>query len=193
MTHLRSTLLSTLMIVASLLSVPAFAHTEATSANFITGVLHPLSGIDHLLAMIAVGMWAAQQKGKTCFNAPASFLAMLFIGFILGVNAITLPFIETGIALSVLLLGLMLTLTIRLPKQLALALIGSFALYHGIAHGAEFIGASAALFAFGFMLSTLVLHILGLYSSQKLQSTMPIMIKTLGSFIAITGATLLVS
>lgn len=143
----------------------AFAHPGHGDTGLEAGVLHPLSGLDHLLAMVAVGLWAAQQKGAARLALPCTFVGSLLIGGLLGFDGLHLPFVETGIAASVLALGLCVALAVRPPLPLAMGATALFALAHGIAHGLElpvlsspwayaagFVGATAALHAAGYAL-----------------------------------------
>lgn len=141
----------------------AFAHPGHGDNGLAAGVLHPLTGIDHLLAMFAVGLWAAQQKGAARLALPCTFVGAMLIGGLLGFDGTQLPLIETGIAASVLALGLCVALAVRPPLPLAMGVTALFALAHGIAHGLElpelsspwayaagFVGATAALHAAGY-------------------------------------------
>ena len=126
--------------------------------------------------MFAVGIWAAQQQNKTNLMIPAGFLVFLLVGFFIGINAITLPVIgqstiEMGIALSVLILGLLIVSAVRLPTLWAVPLMGFFALYHGIAHGTEATAISTGIFAIGFLLSSALLHCAGVQSANFFKNT----------------------
>lgn len=142
---------------------PAAAHTfGAEGAGFVAGFGHPLLGIDHLLAMVAVGLWAAQLGGRALWQVPAAFVVALAGGAVLALAGIGLPAVEPGIMASVLVLGLLIAFAVRLPAGAAVALVALFALAHGHAHGAEMPqAANAALYALGFVLATVLLHATG--------------------------------
>lgn len=140
----------------------AFAHPGTTPhdhAGFLAGVLHPLTGADHLAAMVAVGLWAAALGGRAIWAVPASFVGLLAIGAVLGVIGVTLPAVEPMIAVSVIALGLAVAFRLRVAAPAAAALVGVFAVFHGHAHGAEMPElASPLLYGLGFVLATAALH-----------------------------------
>ena len=149
---------------SALITTTAQAHTltaEATSG--LAGLMHPFLGLDHLLAMLAVGLWAAQQGGSRLWQLPLAFLSMMLVGAVLGQTGFTLPSIEAGIASSLLILGLMLTFAIRMAIMPSMLMVGLFAVFHGYAHGAEIPQTLALIdYAVGFMLATAALHGLGI-------------------------------
>lgn len=134
----------------------AEAHTGAGAVHGIgAGVLHPLSGLDHVLAMVGAGLLAARIGGRALWLLPLAFLAVMTAGSLLGVAGIALPFVETMIALSLLATAAALLAGARLPAVAAAALVGGFALFHGHAHGAEMPAAAASLaYAAGFLAAT---------------------------------------
>lgn len=136
----------------------AFAHPGHESASFFTGFAHPLGGFDHLLAMLAVGLYAACQPGTTRWMLPAGFVLAMLAGAGLGALGVALPAVEAGIAASVLVLGLLIALAARLPLAASLPLVAAFALFHGHAHHAEMGGASLVTYSTGFALATALLH-----------------------------------
>ena len=142
----------------------AGAHSMgAEGAGFITGLAHPFMGLDHLLAMIAVGIWAAQTGGSAVWRLPLSFIAMMAAAALISASGFSLPVLEPLIAGSVVLLGLMVVLAIRLPVNLSMLLVGLFAVFHGYAHGLEMPQASSAiLYGSGFVLATALLHLIGI-------------------------------
>jgi len=176
-------------LTLSLLPGLALAHSgEHAESGLLSGLLHPFTGNDHLLAMLAIGIWAALQGTQRLKLAiPATFLAALLAGFVMGVNALGLPMVETGIALSVLLLGLLIASAVRLPAGVSLALAASFALFHGYAHGAEASG-SLMLFAVGFLAASLMLHVGGVVLGEQLRQRLPLVARGLGVAIAASGA-----
>ncbi len=127
-----------------------------------SGWMHPLSGTDHMAAMIAVGAWSAQLGGKAVFKVPAAFVVAMFIGGVIGFTRINLPFIEEGIAISVLLLGLAIAFERRLPIFLAVIGVGLFGICHGYAHGYEMPSITNKYFyILGFLITTACLHLVG--------------------------------
>lgn len=156
------------IIVALAVLLPSFAcaHTGAggiAAGSLMHGLAHPFGGLDPLCAMLAVGLWAAQIGGRALWVMPLTFVGMMALGAGLSVPADSLPFVEPGIALSVLLLGVLVAAAIRLPLWLRSCIVGLFALWHGHAHGAELPEfASGMAYAAGFMLATAALHICGI-------------------------------
>ena len=152
-------------LAAAFVLVPslAVAHPGHESAGFLPGMLHPLSGMDHVLAMAAVGVFAAQLGGRALWQVPLSFVVLMGFGAILGILGIPVPLIELGIAASVITLGALIAFKASVPLTLASGLVGFFALFHGYAHGAEMPSTvSAASYGAGFVAATLGLHALGL-------------------------------
>jgi urease accessory protein len=150
--------------VTMLAYVPiANAHSMgAEGAGFISGLAHPFMGLDHLLAMIAVGIWAAQTGGSAVWRLPLSFIMMMAVAALISASGFNLPALEPMIAGSVVLLGLMAVFAIRLPVNLSMLLVGVFAVFHGYAHGLEMPQASSAfLYGSGLVLATALLHLLG--------------------------------
>ena len=142
----------------------ALAHTGAGGTDGIMhGLMHPVTGIDHVLAMVSVGVLAAFLGGRALWLVPASFVALAAVGGALGARGVPVPFVEPGISASVILVGLTIALQARLPLGLAAGLVGLFGLYHGYAHGAEMPADAAGLaFALGFLAATAALHVAGI-------------------------------
>lgn len=131
--------------------------------DFSTGFAHPFTGWDHILAMVAVGWWAAQLGGRARWLVPATFVAMMSLGAALGRFGFVVPGVEQAIAASVCVLGLMIALAARLPVAWAATMVGGFAVFHGFAHGIEVPAASVGLLALsGFAAATALLHATGL-------------------------------
>lgn len=150
--------------VAAVLATPAFAHPglPGHTHGFVNGLLHPVSGLDHLLAMLGVGVWSALvMKGQRVLLAPVAFVCAMLAGAVLGVNGIEIPAAEAGIAISVIAIGLFVLARVELPAALAAAVIGAFGVMHGYAHGAEATGNIAAYMA-GFTITTASLHLAGI-------------------------------
>jgi urease accessory protein len=141
----------------------AYAHPAAGSVNgLIDGMAHPLGGLDHLCAMIGVGLWAAQRGGRAIWLAPLAFIVVMAVGGSLGMLAISVPFVERGTVASVLILGILIAASIRLPLLLSVFIVGTFALFHGHAHGAEMPHtASGLMYGVGFIAATALLHLIG--------------------------------
>lgn len=149
---------------AMVAGAPAYAHTGgAFSPGFFPGLWHPLSGADHLLAMVLVGLWAVQYGGRAVWLLPISFALMMMAGGAAGLSGAVLPLIEPGIMLSLVVLGGMVALARRIPLAASLTLVGAFAFFHGQAHGAEMpYAASALVYAIGFTVATGLLHMTGI-------------------------------
>lgn len=132
-------------------------------ASWSAGFIHPFVGMDHLLAMLAVGLWAAQQGGSRIWQLPAAFLSMMMIGAYFGHLGVTLPATETGIAGSLMALGLLLALSAHMSLLPSLLVVGFFAMFHGFAHGTEMPQSLAVInYAGGFLFATAALHGLGI-------------------------------
>ena len=144
------------------LSGAALAHPGHAPASFATGFAHPLGGLDHLLAMLAVGLFAARQAGAARLLLPAGFVLAMLAGAGLGALGLALPAVEAGIAASLLVLGLLVALAARLPLTASLALVAAFALFHGHAHHAEMGDATLLGYSLGFALASATLHAAGL-------------------------------
>lgn len=150
----------------------AFAHTGHGAEGLLAGIVHPMRGADHLLAMLAVGLWAGMRGGRAAWAWPASFVAFMIVGGALGAAGVRLPFVEAGIVLSVLVLGAMIGLGARLPVLAGAALSAAFAVFHGWAHGAEMpLDASGFAYGAGFVAATATLHGLGLIAVRALGAT----------------------
>jgi urease accessory protein len=167
----------------------AFAHTGDGSLHdhgFATGFAHPFTGLDHLGAMLAVGLWSAlAQRGKNVLVAPVSFAGLLLIGALLGMAGFTLPAVEPMVAASVLVLGLLAAVRFHLNAAASGALFGAFALFHGLAHGAELQGYAALA---GMVVATALLHGIGIALGLKLTTRTA---RVAGGGIALLGAGLL--
>ncbi len=153
-----------LALPVAIFPAAALAHTGAgATSGFLHGVGHPVSGIDHLLAMIMVGMFAWQLGGRAIWLLPATFVTVMATGGALGVAGVHVPYIETGIALSVIVLGAAVALGVKAPVAAAVAVVAVFAVFHGHAHGAEMPEDAGGLaYGLGFILATAVAHATGL-------------------------------
>jgi urease accessory protein len=142
----------------------ALAHTErGAAAGFVSGFRHPLSGWDHILAMVAVGLWGAQLGAPAMWLLPVTFPMMMAFGGFLGLIGVPLPGVEVGIALSAIVLGLMVAFEGRPKLPVSMAIVGFFAIFHGYAHGSELSpGTSALAYSLGFVVATGCLHGVGI-------------------------------
>jgi urease accessory protein len=186
MKHSRTLALTVLCLIAG----PASAHTgNHLVTGFTSGLTHPLSGLDHLLAMVAIGLWAAQQGGRALWLVPAAFVGAMMMGGGLAWAGVALPLAETGIAASVLVLGLLVATQRQWTLTAGMAIAAGFALFHGYAHGLEMPqAASPALYALGFVLATVCLHGVGIAGGLLGRRAMQVA----GIGIAATGAAMLV-
>jgi urease accessory protein len=182
---------------AILLPTAAFAHTGVgETSGFMHGFSHPISGLDHILAMVMVGVFAWQLGGRALWLVPTSFVLMMAVGGTLGVFGIDVPFVEIGITLSVIVLGLGVALGVKTPAVVAMAVVGLFAIFHGHAHGAEMPeDAGGVAYAAGFMIATALLHIAGIgigFGIGKAgERHGPMVVKASGGVAAIAGVGIL--
>ena len=152
------------MVLLAFVSTPALAHTGGSIAGgFAGGFAHPLFGPDHIVAMVAVGLWGAFLGAPAIWLLPVVFPLVMAFGGVIGILGIAIPWVETGIALSAVVLGLMVALGARPPLVIAAVLVGAFAIFHGHAHGAELPpGADAVAYSVGFVVATGMLHLAGI-------------------------------
>ena len=180
-----------LALMSAATSTPAFAHTgTGLPGGFQSGFLHPLSGLDHLLAMISVGLWGAFLGRPLIVALPVIFPTVMAFGAALGMANVPLPPVEIGIAFSVLLLGSVIAFNIRAPVWAACLIVAIFAIFHGYAHGRELPSAADPVgYAVGFMLATGLLHLLGI--GLGLINEIPrgkIVTRSMGGAVAVCGA-----
>jgi urease accessory protein len=154
------------LFFAAILLWPAivWAHVGSGEAGgFLTGIQHPISGLDHVLAMIAVGLWGAQLGHPAVWLLPVAFPMMMACGGMLGLMGIPLPGVEVGIAVSAVVLGVMVLVEVRPPLLASLGIVAFFAIFHGHAHGTELPeGQSGLLYSMGFVMATGCLHAVGI-------------------------------
>jgi urease accessory protein len=177
-------------IAALVLAQPALAHEQAAvGGGLAQGLLHPLTGMDHLIAMVAVGIWGAQLGVPAIWVLPITFPLVMALGGVLGVLKIPLPMPEVVIAMSALVLGAAVALRLRLPFALAAAIVAVFAIFHGHAHGAELpTSANPLAYGLGFVVATGLLHLCGITLGTLSQwSTGERLIQGVGIVIAILG------
>ena len=179
--------------VALVLLVPAaaLAHEQGASAGagFLTGFLHPIRGVDHVLAMFAIGLWGSQLGMPSIWVLPVAFPLVMAFGGALGIAGVPLPGTELGIALSVVALGAVIALALRPPVAGALALAAFFAIFHGHAHGAELPGQTGALaYSAGFVLATGLIHLTGIAVGLVIHLPRgPVLVRAGGAAIALAG------
>lgn len=189
------------LIVAALVlaaSTAALAHPGADAGShhgfsFLDGLLHPLTGPDHLAAMLAVGLWSAlAARGRAMWLAPLAFMAMLLLGALAALAGVNLPGVEPAIAASLLVLGLLVATRQQLPAAAGALLAGGFALFHGLAHGGEFaIGGNPVPALAGMLLATGALHALGLGLGLLMRRRSVGWPRAAGAAVALLGGTLL--
>ena len=152
------------MLLSVLTASPGFAHEQTgVGGGLAAGLLHPLTGLDHLVAMVAVGIWGAQLGGAAIWVLPIVFPLVMALGAVVGILKIGLPVPELVIALSALVLGLAVALRVLAPFVLAAAVVAVFAIFHGHAHGAELPSAANPLaYGCGFVVATGLLHAFGI-------------------------------
>ena len=183
----------TIALPAILAPSLALAHTGVgDTSGFVHGLLHPLTGLDHVLAMLAAGLFAASLGGRALWMVPLSFLSVMALGGAAGAGGFAVPLVETGIALSVLVLGACLAFKIKPALSLAAGLVGVFAVFHGIAHGAEMPPhVPGAEYALGFLAATGLLHLAGIAMALAGARLSQRVIQLCGAAIALAGAALL--
>lgn len=194
---MNSRLFTTLVFIAACaLSTVASAHIGTdvgahSKIGFFDGLLHPLTGLDHLTAMLAVGFWSAL-TARRLWTTPLAFAALLLAGAWLGLAGMALPAVEPMIAASLLILGLLVALRAHLPAMLAAALVGVFAIFHGVAHGTELAAATqiAAPLA-GLLISTVTLHMTGLVLGLALRTRYQWWPRLAGAAVTLLGGVLL--
>jgi len=189
-TILRFSLISAAFLM--LTSVGAYAHVIPGDVHgFGSGLAHPFSGLDHILAMTAVGLWAAQLGGRARWLVPASFLGVMAIGGALGMAGLRVPFTEEGILLSILVLGILIAVAARFPVAVSMVIVGLLAFFHGHSHGAE-MPANAVGYAYGagFMLATASLHAFGIGLASLVRPVRLPVLRWAGAAIAVAGVCL---
>lgn len=186
----------TLVICGLFFTTTVYAHADYAVGGFTAGLLHPVLGFDHLLAMVSVGIISAQIGGKAIWQVPAVFLGMMLVGGITGIMGIPIPVfsVELGIASSVMVLGMAIATTTRLPRLFVMLFVSFFAIFHGHAHGIEIPDiARPELYVVGFIISTALLHIagvvIGILCEKRAESEH--VLRHVGSFIAGIGFSLI--
>jgi urease accessory protein len=182
----RVTLPAALLMAAAL---PAEAHVGVgTTSSFAAGFAHPLSGLDHMTVMVAVGLWAALKGGRAIWAWPLAFIGVMLFGGALGMLQVPVPFVEPGILASVVALGLLVALAVDLPVSAGIAIIGLFALLHGHAHGTEVPeNAGGLAYMGGFALATALLHGVGIAAALGLGLKFRSLVRVAGAACAAIG------
>jgi len=181
-------------LILVLMTSSAFAHSESgVGIDFLGGFKHPISGLDHLVAMVAVGLWGAFLGAPAIWLLPVVFPLVMAFGGALGVLGMPLPGVETGIAISAIALGAMVAFAARPPLWIAAILVGAFAIFHGHAHGTELpIGADAIAYSMGFVIATGMLHVGGIaFGGMSRWPAGQIAVRAAGGVIALIGVALL--
>ncbi|MFB9950914.1 HupE/UreJ family protein [Rhizobium puerariae] len=197
MTSKLAKLFATLLL-SSMPSI-AFAHTGSGDTNsFVHGFGHPISGIDHVLAMVMVGVFACHLGGRALWAVPSAFVVVMIIGGALGAMHVSVPLVETGIALSVVALGLIVALRLSMPTAVAMGIVGLFAIFHGHAHGTEMPeNAGGAVCAAGFVLATALLYsigiVIGAFVGRIGEHGRRLFLRSTGGLAAVAGIGLLVN
>lgn len=177
-------------------TLPAFAHLNPEEhGSFMAGVSHPLFGADHILAMVAVGLWASQiamseDRKQALWAVPAAFVSTMAVGFFLAVYGVGLPLVEPAILASVIGLGLLVAMAAKVPTIAAAAIVGVFALFHGHAHGGELGTAGALQFGIGFMIATALLHLAGVALGLGVSRFGSVAARIAGGLTALAGLSL---
>ena len=178
----------------ALSTAPAFAHLNPQEhGSFMAGFSHPLFGLDHILVMVAVGLWASQIGGRALWLVPAAFVGTMAFGFGLAVAGVDLPFVEPAILASVVALGLLVAMAARFDTVASAAIVAAFALFHGHAHGGELGAAGAASFGVGFVVATALLHAAGIAIGIGVARVAngAILARIIGGLTAVTGVALI--
>lgn len=186
------------LALISLLPLAASAHTGADAGlhhGLVAGFMHPLTGADHLAAMVAVGLWSAltaRRAWPDLLWAPLAFAGMLLVGALMGLAGVQLPAVEPMIAASLLVLGLLVVTRMRMPAVAAAIVVGSFAIFHGLAHGHELAGTSgAAMTLAGMVGATVLLHAIGIAIGWALRHANVWVPRIAGAAVVLLGAVLL--
>ena len=186
-TILRSLWISAVFLLLS--SAGAQAHILPNDVHgFGSGFAHPLHGLDHMLVMVAVGLWAGQLGGRARWLVPASFVGVMVLGGALAMAGLRVPFTEEGMMLSVLVLGVLIAVAARFPLPASMAIVGIFALFHGHSHGTEMpANAVGYVYGAGFALATVLLHVSGIGLANVVHSVKLPVVRWAGAAIAVTG------
>lgn len=190
---MKKPLLPFFLALLAIAASPALAHTGEYEGGLASGFFHPITGWDHVVAMVAVGLWGGILGRPAIWALPITFPVVMSVGAALGVAGIPIPFIEVGIALSGVVLGLLIVFMIRLPLPVAVIIVAIFAIFHGWAHGAELPDAANPFaYALGFVVATGLLHLFGILLGTLMGSkTGQTIVRVCGAIIALVGAAFL--
>ncbi len=179
-------------LVSVIAAFPAFAHTghDTIQHALLAGLSHPLMGIDHLIAMLAIGFWAASFTGNKASSILTAFFALLLVGFTLGQSGYHFAFMEAGIVMTSVITGLLIAKRKNVAQGLAISLASCFALFHGLAHGLETASSVPILFALGFIVTSATLVTVGFAASTYVARSKPNANRLIGLVIAMMGVSL---
>jgi urease accessory protein len=182
------------LVLASLFACfPSLAHLHTGvrhAGGLADGFIHPFGGLDHLCAMLAVGLWAAQRGGRSTWFIPFTFVCVMAAGAALGMAGVTLPFVEAGIVGSLIVFGVLIAAAVRLPLVISVILVATSAIFHGHSHGTEMpFGASGLAYGFGFFAATALLHLAGIGLARYVSRFEPPfhLVRLAGSAVAVCG------
>jgi urease accessory protein len=200
MVKMTSKLINSSLAAAMVVLAPAvaLAHTGVgDTSGFVHGFGHPASGLDHILAMVMVGVFAWQLGGRALFLLPVTFVGVMAVGGALGIAGIEIPFVEAGIAFSVVALGAIVAFGVKAPTAAAMGVVGLFAIFHGHAHGAEIPeDAGGVAYAAGFMIATALLHLSGIAAGflmgKASQHYASVLVRLAGGLATLAGVALVV-
>ena len=180
--------------------LPDVLFHSGSDVGIFAGLLHPFLGLDHLLAMVTVGLLSARMGGRAIWTVPATFVMVMAVGGVMGIFGLDIPYVEYGIALSVVILGIALAAPKKLPVLLAMTFVGLFAIFHGHAHGTELPERSQAAldvfaYVFGFLVATATLHLIGALIGQMAIGTSrgASILRLSGALIAVAGVILVIN
>jgi urease accessory protein len=181
------------LLATTLLATPALAHTGEDVGGLMSGFMHPIGGLDHVVAMVAVGLWGGILGKPAIWQLPVVFPVVMALAGALGVMGVPIPAVEVGIALSGLVLGLAVLFLVKPPLALAAAIVGVFAVFHGHAHGTELPEAANPLaYAVGFVVATGLLHLAGIaFGLLMARPAGVVAVRAAGGVIAVAGAAFL--
>ncbi|MFT2110849.1 HupE/UreJ family protein [Marinomonas sp. 2405UD68-3] len=177
----------------------ALAHPGHAESGLLSGFVHPFMGLDHLIVMLAIGLWAARLGNKAVFTVPAAFVGTMILGCVLVVGGLAVPFIEQGIVFSVIFLGALLAAASKFSTPICSALVAAFAFFHGAAHGLEMpMDVHGSLYVAGFATASITLHVVGIALSKGLNTLIaPIynqwVTRIAGGMIALTGLSMVIA
>ncbi|MCZ2721357.1 HupE/UreJ family protein [Marinomonas sp. 15G1-11] len=195
----KNTLRALLLAGVSMAAPLALAHPGHAESGLLSGFAHPFMGLDHLIVMLAVGLWAARLGNKAVFTVPAAFVGTMILGCLLVVAGVGVPFVEQGIVLSVVFLGILLAAASKFSTPICSALVAAFAFFHGAAHGVEMpMDVHGSLYVAGFAAASVALHFAGIALSKGLSVIVaPVynqwVTRLAGGVIALTGLSMAVA